>query len=44
MTLLRKTSIISYSREALEKVHRDIETVCGKRGLNSTCKQYPGSF
>ena len=32
---IKKTSIISYSREALEKVHRDIETFAVSEGLTA---------
>lgn len=32
---LKKTSIISYSREALEKVHKDIELFAEKEGLTA---------
>ena len=32
---LKKTSIISYSREALEKVHKDIETFAESEGLTA---------
>lgn len=32
---IKKTSIISYSREALEKVHRDIETFAESEGLTA---------
>ena len=32
---LKKTSIISYSREALEKVHRDIELFAQREGLTA---------
>lgn len=32
---IKKTSIISYSREALEKVHRDIETFAVNEGLTA---------
>lgn len=32
---IKKTSIISYSREALEKVHRDIELFAGNEGLTA---------
>lgn len=32
---LKKTSIISYSRDALEKVHKDIELFAGKEGLTA---------
>ncbi len=32
---IKKTSIISYSREALEKVHRDIETFAEGEGLTA---------
>ncbi len=32
---LKKTSIISYSREALQKVHRDIETFAVSEGLTA---------
>lgn len=32
---IKKTSIISYSREALEKVHKDIEIFAGSEGLTA---------
>jgi len=32
---MKKTSIISYTREALEKVHRDIETFAESEGLSA---------
>lgn len=32
---IKKTSIISYSREALEQVHRDIETFAASEGLTA---------
>ena len=32
---IKKTSIISYSREALEKVHKDIELFAGNEGLTA---------
>lgn len=32
---IKKTSIISYSREALEKIHRDIETFAESEGLTA---------
>ncbi|MCM1056447.1 MAG: histidinol dehydrogenase [Firmicutes bacterium] len=32
---IKKTSIISYSREALEKVHKDIETFAASEGLTA---------
>ena len=32
---IKKTSIISYSREALEKVHKDIETFAESEGLTA---------
>ena len=32
---LKKTSIISYSREALEEVHKDIELFAGREGLTA---------
>ena len=32
---IKKTSIISYSREALEKVHADIETFAKSEGLTA---------
>ena len=33
--VLKKTSIISYSREALEAVHKDIELFAGREGLTA---------
>ena len=33
--VIKKTSIISYSREALEKVHKDIETFAESEGLTA---------
>ena len=41
---IKKSSIISYSREALEKVHKDIEQLCRSGTSDSTCKFDPGSF
>ena len=32
---MKKTSIISYSREALEKVHKDIELFAVSEGLTA---------
>lgn len=32
---IKKTSIISYSREALEKIHKDIETFAASEGLTA---------
>lgn len=32
---MKKTSIIAYSREALEKVHKDIELFAEREGLTA---------
>lgn len=40
----KKTSIISYSREALEKVHRDIELFAEKEGLTAHAKSISVRF
>ena len=38
---IKKSSIISYSREALEAIHGDIETFCRSRASDRSCKFHP---
>lgn len=41
---LKKTSIISYSRPALEKIHQDIECFAENEGLTGACQFHPCPF
>ncbi len=41
---IKKSSIISYSREALQKVHKDIESICKSGTADCACQFDPCTF
>ena len=43
MILLKKSSIVYYSREALEPIHEDIDCICRGREADGTCEFNPST-